>query len=103
MDPTGIDTSKIVAGLITDFVKTAAQSGKEFASNITQRAKVRYDIGLSSYVEKLSVRCGNIKTLLYRDAPVSLLGTISRPDWSLRRLPILTASYLRISSQDFER
>src|SRR5580704_4604038 len=70
---TEIDTNKIITGLVSDFVNAAMQSGKEFASSVSQKAKVRLDIGLSNYVEKLAERCGKIKTLLYRDAPVSLL------------------------------
>jgi hypothetical protein len=70
---TEIDTNKIITGLVSDFVNAAMQSGKEFATSVSQKAKVRFDIGLSNYVEKLAERCGKIKTLLYRDAPVSLL------------------------------
>jgi len=68
-----IDPNKVLAEIATDLVKHAAKSGKDFANAVAHKAKVKFDIGFSVYLDNLRERCGKIKTLLYRDVPVALM------------------------------
>ena len=67
-----LDINKVLVGVLNKQIDDILSGAKNAVAGAQERLKARFRIGFSNYVLRTFQRCAYIKTILYRDKPVSL-------------------------------
>jgi hypothetical protein len=78
-----IDLNKVILELVKQFSKPVLDGAKSIGKDSFDKLKVNMDVCYTKYIERSYDRYSKTKTLLYREAPVSLKDFYVRTDLSL--------------------
>ena len=96
-----INVAEISIELVKQFSKPVLDGAKSLGKDVIEKMKVNLNICFTKYLERAYDRYSKTKTLLYREAPVSLKNFYVRTDLMLGRKKVLKESeFIRTLQRD---